>query len=229
MYVKDTVNSPFLDGMASVIHQFHMPLFFVLSGMASFMALGYRSASKYVVERFSKLLIPAAFGILTLIPFTTYITRLSRGETISFISHYTVFFRFDGNDLSGYYGTLTPAHLWFLIFLFMFSFIGLPLFLSLRRPIQAGKLEFLAKPFALLLLGLPLTLAASADILGDKNPIVYFLFFFYGFILAGTEGTQKRSTGTGNSISACDSVRMPAPHSAGIIPRGRCFGRFGEL
>ena len=191
MYVKDSVNSPFLDGMASVIHQFHMPLLFVLSGMASFMALGYRSAGKYVAERFSKLLIPAAFGIVTLIPFTTYIARLSRGDFISFFSHYAGFFRFDGKDLSGYYGTLTPAHLWFLIFLFLFSLIGLPLFLSLRKPIQAGKLEFLTKPFALLLLGLPLALAASADILGDKNPIVYFLFFFYGFVLAGMEGSQK--------------------------------------
>ena len=191
MYVKDTVSSPFLDTMASVIHQFHMPLFFVLAGMASYMALGFRSAGKYLKERVLRLLVPAVFGIATLIPAMTYLTQLSQGKTLSFIDHYLGFFRLNGSDLAGYNGTLTPAHLWFILFLFVFSLIGLPLFLWLRKPLEKGGGRFFGKPFALLLWGIPLTLAAGLDILGDKNPIVYFLFFFLGFVIMTGEGYQK--------------------------------------
>jgi membrane-bound acyltransferase YfiQ involved in biofilm formation len=35
-----------------------------------------------------------------------------------------------------------------------------------------------------MLLGIPLTLAAATGILGDMNPLYYFLIFFYGFVLA---------------------------------------------
>lgn len=191
MYVKDHVNSTFLDTMASVIHQFHMPLFFLLAGMASYMALGFRSPGKYLVERVTRLLVPAVFGILTLIPVTTYITQLSKGRTISFIDHFIGFFKINGNDLAGYNGTFTPAHLWFIYFLFFFSLIALPLFVSLRKSLERGNGKFFGKPFMLLLLGIPLTLGSGLDILGDKNPIVYFLFFFYGFVFMTGEGYQK--------------------------------------
>ncbi len=191
MYVKDSVNSPFLDMMASVIHQFHMPLLFLLSGMASCLALSFRSAGQYLTERVTKLLVPGVFGLMTLIPVTTFLTQLSKGRTVSFIDHYIGFFKLDGNDLAGYSGTLTPAHLWFIFFLFIFSLIGLPLFLYLRKPLEKRQGKLFEKPFMLLLFGIPLTLASGVDILGDKNPLVYFLFFFYGFIFMTGEGYQK--------------------------------------
>jgi surface polysaccharide O-acyltransferase-like enzyme len=39
--------------------------------------------------------------------------------------------------------------------------------------------------------GIPLTLVAALNILGDKNPLYYFLIFFYGFVLAGDVGLQQ--------------------------------------
>jgi surface polysaccharide O-acyltransferase-like enzyme len=39
--------------------------------------------------------------------------------------------------------------------------------------------------------GIPLTLAAALHILGDKNPLYYFLIFFYGFVLAGDVSFQQ--------------------------------------
>jgi len=187
MYIKDTANSEFLDRMAGVIHQFHMPLLFLISGAATWLALGFRSAGQYLRERVLRLLVPFLFGMLALLPPMTYITRLARGENISFVSHYLGFFRINPDDLAGYYGYWTPAHTWFIVFLFVYSVISLPLFLWLRGEVSqrltARLAGFLSKRLALLLFLIPLSLAASSDLLGAQNPIYYLFVFLIGYLL----------------------------------------------
>ncbi|MEW5872265.1 MAG: acyltransferase family protein [Chloroflexota bacterium] len=195
MYVKDTVNSRFLDAMAGCIHQFHMPLLFVVAGMTSFLALGVRSWSQYLQERFTRLFIPLLFGVVFLLPPMTYLTQLSRGRQISFWQHYQGFFRIDPAHLDGIGGTFTPAHLWFILYLFLFSLLALPFFVQLRRLGSQAALRRLAgffeKPLAVFLFALPLALAASIDLLGDKNPLVYFSVFFFGYVLMTDERYQQ--------------------------------------
>jgi hypothetical protein len=136
--------------------------------------------------------VPFIFGVLTFIPITTYIRR---SNLISFTEHYAGFFRFDLEHLDGYNGTFTPAHLWFILFLFIFSLIGLPLFLALRTEKGKRVINALAAvaqaPVSLIVWGIPLTLIAALDILGDKNPLYYLLIFFYGYILASDTRFQK--------------------------------------
>jgi glucan biosynthesis protein C len=195
MYIKDTVNSGFLDHVASFIHQFHMPLLFVISGASTYLALGFRSSGVYLRERFFRLLVPAIFAIVVLLPPMTYITRLARGEMIGFGKHYLGFFQLNLSDLAGYYGTLTPAHTWFIIFLFVFSLAALPLFLLERREnnhrISIIISRFFRKPLALFLLVIPLALAASLDLLGDKNPVYYFTVFGVGYLVMTGPNYQK--------------------------------------
>ncbi len=109
-------------------------------------------------------------------------------NTISLWDHYIGFFHFDFNHLDGYNGTFTPAHLWFILFLFVFSLIGLPLFLALRTEKSKSLIKALGtaarSPLNLIGWGIPLTLVAALNVLGDKNPLYYFLIFFYGFVLA---------------------------------------------
>jgi hypothetical protein len=45
-------------------------------------------------------------------------------------------------------------------------------------------LDWLRILAVLLLWGVPLALAAALDLLGDKNPLVYILFFVFGYLLA---------------------------------------------
>jgi glucans biosynthesis protein C len=185
MYVKDSVNSEFLDRMAGVIHQFHMPLLFLISGSATYLALGYRSAGQYLRERVLRLLVPFIFAMLALLPPMTYLTRLARGENITFAAHYLGFFRINPNDLNGYYGYWTPAHTWFIAFLFVYSALLLPLFLWLRtergQRLTVRLAAFFGKRLALLLLIIPLALAASTGFLGAQNPIYYLLVFLSGY------------------------------------------------
>jgi glucans biosynthesis protein C len=187
MYVKDSANSEFLDGMAGFIHQFHMPLFFVISGAATALALGFRGAGQYLRERAQRMLVPFLFAVVVLLPPMTYITRLQRGESLTFWQHYAGFFQLNPNDLAGYYGTLTPAHTWFILYLLIFSLISLPFFLLERREssrrISAKIAGFFEKRFALSLLLIPLALAAALDLMGDKNPLYYFFIFLLGYLL----------------------------------------------
>ena len=191
MYIKDVVNSAFLDESAGFVHMWHMPLLFVISGASTYYALGFRSASAYVRERFLRLLIPFLFGVVTYIPLTTYIRRAG---SLSFPEHYLGFFTFDLERLDGFNGTFTPAHLWFILFLFVFSLAALPIFLALRSEKGQGVVKGLATatqaPGGLFLWGIPLALVAALDLLGDKNPLYYFLVFCYGYLLTSDERFQ---------------------------------------
>jgi hypothetical protein len=192
MYIKDVVNSRVLEVAVGFVHMWHMPMLFIISGSATHFALGFRSAREYIRERFLRLFIPLLFGVLSFVPFTTYIQH---SNILSFQEGYIGYFHFDLNQLDGLNGTFTPAHLWFILYLFVFSLIGLPLFLALRSGKGKGIIKALGTimqaPLSLMAWSIPLTLAAALNILGDKNPPYYFLIFFYGFVLAGDVGFQQ--------------------------------------
>lgn len=196
MYIKDMVNSRVLDRAAGFVYLWHMPLLFIISGSATYYALGFRSAGTYIRERILRLLVPFLFGVLTYIPLTTYIRR---NGIVSLRDHYLGFFNFDFNHLDGYSGTFTPAHLWFILFLFVFSLVALPLFLVLRTEKGKGVIQTLGKlnqaPVSLIVWGIPLALVSASNLLGDKNPLYYFLIFFYGYLLASDIRLQKSIDG----------------------------------
>ena len=185
MYIRDVVNSPALSVTTGFIHMWHMPMLFMISGSATYFALGFRSAGEYIRERFLRLFVPLIFGILTFVPFTIYIQH---SNILSLQEGYIRFFRIDLGQLDGMNGAFTPAHLWFILYLFVFSLVGLPVFLWLRS--KKGKRVIntfgatLQAPLSLIMLGIPLAFAAATNILGAMNPLYYALIFFYGFVLA---------------------------------------------
>src|SRR6185369_10601200 len=72
MYIKDVVNSRALADLTGFIHMWHMPMLFMISGAATYYALGFRSVGEYIRERFLRLFVPLIFGLLTYVPFTIY-------------------------------------------------------------------------------------------------------------------------------------------------------------
>src|SRR5689334_23204217 len=73
VYIKDSVESPFLVQAAGFLSIWHMPLLFLISGMATWFALGFRSGGQYLKERVLRLLVPTVFAILVLVPLMTNI------------------------------------------------------------------------------------------------------------------------------------------------------------
>ena len=55
MYIRDSVNSRVLAEVTGFIHMWHMPMLFMISGAATYFALGVRSAREYIRERFLRL------------------------------------------------------------------------------------------------------------------------------------------------------------------------------
>lgn len=192
MYIRDVVNSPALSITTGSIHMWHMPMLFAIAGAATWFALGARSTGEYIRERSLRLFIPFLFGILTFVPFTIYIQHSNK---LSLQEGYAGFFRIDLNQLDGMSGAFTPAHLWFILFLFVFSLVGLPIFQWLRTEKGRSVIERLGTatrhPLSLIVWGVPLALAAATGILGAMNPLYYFLIFFYGFVFASDGRFQK--------------------------------------
>ena len=192
MYIRDVVNSPTLSATTGFIHMWHMPMLFMISGAATYFALGFRTAGEYLRERFLRLLVPLIFGILTFVPFTIYVQH---SQVLSLQEGYLGFFHIDFEHLDGMNGSFTPAHLWFILYLFVFSLTGLPIFIWLRSEKGKGIIEKLGTamqaPLSLIVLGIPLTLAAATGILGAMNPLYYFLIFFYGFVFASNTRFQQ--------------------------------------
>lgn len=173
-YVKNAERSQGLTwGVIGFLEPWHMPLLFVLAGAASWYAFRHRTARGYVAERRARLLVPFLFGVLVIVPPQTYLAQWSKG-----IEPVKGFFTF-GGDPTGYTGGFTPAHLWFIGFLFLFSLGAAPLFARWRRrPIGARWLLF-AMP---VILALTNALPAPDD--GPQNPFYSLTLFIGGFLLA---------------------------------------------
>ncbi len=194
VFMKDTIDCFACDRVAGFMDQWHMPVLFAIAGMSTYFALRKRSTGQYLRERVLRLVIPLAFGIAVIVPPMTYITQIAAGKTLTFWQHFANFFTISA-DLTGIQGTWTPAHLWFILYLVVFSLVALPLFLWLRHKSSQGFVQamgrFFEKPMALLLLGLLVVIGGRSEILGDMNPLYYLFMFILGYLLVTSESYQK--------------------------------------
>ena len=129
-YVTNAVTDPAMGIFILLVHQWHMPLFFFLSGAATWFSLEARTANQYVKERFQRLLIPFVFGTLVLVPIQVYYRVLmTSGDKKSYFQFYPQFF----NGIRPT-GNFEWAHLWFVVYLFVFSLVASPLLIYSRQP-----------------------------------------------------------------------------------------------
>jgi hypothetical protein len=143
-------------------------------------------------------------GIFTHISLQVYLDRLTHGQFhgsyFEFLPHYFNGFQDFGGNMPW-----TGMHLWYLLALFIFSLLFLPLFRFLMDGSGQGLLNhtgsFLARPGAPILLALPtvalLILIDPDSALGNFenggwNYIIYITFFLGGFLIISHESLQRR-------------------------------------
>ncbi|WP_297854785.1 acyltransferase family protein [Meiothermus sp.] len=178
-----------------------LPLLFFVSGAATVFALRKASAKTYSLDRFKRLIIPLSMGVLLIVPPQQYIRRLAldSNEPQHFSGIYTQFLTGPWwGDARFPLGFLRTEHLWFLLYLFIFSLLALPVFLYLRSPRGLAILARLehwlqAAPWRvwLLVVGptltgilLPLGLNSHPGLAEDlANLGFYFQLFVLGFAL----------------------------------------------
>ncbi len=196
-YVKNETLSEALTYFIFYVHPWHMPLLFLLAGASTWFALSYRSAGQYTKERFIRLLIPFIFGLLVIVPPQSYLGLLGHtGYSGSYFEWYPNFFSINSTDMDGYFlGGFTPAHLWFIAFLFIFSLLALPLFLYLRRRDSGKRLTgwlaaFCSLPGAILLLAIPLWVTYRL-IDFYPSPLYFIAYFILGYLLVADSRFEK--------------------------------------
>jgi glucans biosynthesis protein C len=185
-YVKNPQTSDELSwAVVAFLNPWHMPLLFVLAGAATWLALGHRGPKAYLGERTRRLLIPFLFGILVIVPPQGFLASRFRGSDASVGGFLRDYWTVEG-DLSGYTGSFTPAHLWFIGYLFIFSLVALPLLARWRgRPLRARWLPF-AMPLVLLAAN---ELPAPND--GPQNPWYSLALFVAGFLLVADQRAER--------------------------------------
>jgi glucan biosynthesis protein C len=188
-YVKNDQVSDVLSYFIAYVGPWHMSLFFLLAGAATWFALRFRSGGRYARERFKRLLVPFIFGVLVLVPPQSYLGLRNHSDYAeSFVSWYPHFFQLIPEDADGYFlGGHTWGHLWFIFHLFVYSLAALPVFLYLNGASGqrvVNRLASLATRRGLIFLfAIPLLLTLSFPDIAGGNPLFYILLFIYGFIL----------------------------------------------
>jgi peptidoglycan/LPS O-acetylase OafA/YrhL len=200
-HVKDIERSLGLELFGNLLTPWRLPLLFMISGLGTYYALGFRSAWRYAAERVRRLLLPLAFGMAVVVVPQVYVERISvgmpdrmsprdfQGSYLDFYPHY----------FEGVYpgGNFSWHHLWFLAYLLVFSLAALPLFLYLRgeegQRLVAGLASWLRPGRRIFLLALPLALIHVAlrgrfpsthALVGDWwNVAHYFVLFLLGYVL----------------------------------------------
>ncbi len=188
-YAKSGSLSKALTYFILYLEPWHMPLLFFLAGASTWFALTHRDSLHYAGERFKRLLIPFVFGLVVLIPPQSYLGLIGHsGEAISVFSWLPSFFHLNEADMSGYFlGGMTFGHLWFIVHLFFYSLIALPIVLFLRKGAGRYVVRFLAwlaaKPGVILLFGLFLAPAVLVPEIAGGNPVFYGITFLLGYLL----------------------------------------------
>jgi peptidoglycan/LPS O-acetylase OafA/YrhL len=199
-YIKNNQLSPVIAYIfVWAVAHWHMSLFFLLAGASTYYALLKRSGVGYVRERFKRLFIPLIFGTLVIIPPQSYLGLLNHSDySQSFIHWLPNFFHLQTADLDAFFlGRFTVGLLWFILHLFIYSLISLPLFLFLNR--ESGRrwvkriVSILIKPIVLFLLFPALLILISKfPWIAGGNPLFYITFFIVGFILMSDQRLLDR-------------------------------------
>ncbi len=110
-------------------HNFRMQLLLFISGAGTFMALGKRTSSQFAGERFRRLFIPLIFGMLVVVPPQIYFERINQFH--GYWDFYKTVFQFKPYPEGG---SLSWHHLWFILYLLIYSMIALPFLQFVRSP-----------------------------------------------------------------------------------------------
>lgn len=186
-YVRNAASSRLLAGFTDAVGAWGMQLLFFVAGASCWFALRKHRWRRFVGERALRLILPLAVAILTINPLMGYFGRLFHGGAgASFWAYYPHFFKFSAEDYTGYAGHLTPAHLWFVLFLFVLILAASPLFLWLNRTrgrrFTARLAGLLSKPGAFLLAPVVMLFLDALPDVAERNIFAFLFFLIAGFI-----------------------------------------------
>jgi len=202
-YVKNEPPEPVVTVLVILVSFWGIPILFMIAGFAIWHSLQKRTTSAFVRERLLRLLIPFVTGVLLIVPpqmyyalssdpayHESYLQFYSRFLDITFNISFPWFF-----SASPTSNVFTPANLWFLYILLVFTLLLLPVFLYLKnesgRELVGRMAQFSTGPWWILLAAVPIAVIEAAlgtDMAGGWNQSAYIFFLFYGYLLGADAG-----------------------------------------
>lgn len=173
------------------LHFWRMPLLLFISGAGTYMALGKRTTKQYARERFRRLIIPIVFGMFIVVPPQIYYEHISEYAT------YWDFYKTVFNFVPYPNGSLSWHHLWFILYLFLYSIILIPFFVYIRSPKSQNFREIISRvlsspagmlfiPAAIIIFTQSILRPYFPDETHDLTDLAFFImymcFFFFGVL-----------------------------------------------
>lgn len=199
----------------SVLDQYHMPLLFLIAGIATWFSLGVRNRNEYLVERIKRLLMPIIFCSLIFVAAQHFLSQnyyfyldpvkqdmVNLGLMKPFGNYFQHYPDIVLHKLIPFTKGWNAGELWFINYLFLYTLVFLPIFLLIHK--KDGRFiswiqRFFEKRGAIFLLALPIALVRifPPPPLGNiweftNFPLFYYIFFFvYGFFLVSGSQLQE--------------------------------------
>lgn len=196
--IKNKEQSIGLSRLIWWLHQWRIPLLFFVSGVGTHFSLARRSVLSFAGERIVRLFIPLVFAMFFTIPFQVYFEWTQKGRIdYSYGEFYPQVWKmvpYPG-------GALTWSHMWFVVYLFVYCLLLIPIFSLLKiKPLQRAKqwvatafsypltAALLFFPLALYYFSLFIKYPEQQSLLDDWFLFLFCLtLFFYGYLLGGSE------------------------------------------
>jgi len=194
--VKNEIWYPSVELWNMFATSFMMPLMFAISGASLFYAMGRGGFGKFLKDKTLRLLIPLLVADLTHISVQAYLENhthgLFSGNYFQFLPQY---YHLDAIPWDG-------MHLWYLLYLFVFSIALYPLIRWLKgggRDFLSGLDGWLNKTGVVYLLALPILLLLMLpsefplmEINGGWPYLTYLFFILWGFLIVSDERLQGK-------------------------------------
>lgn len=201
--VKNEETSMALSRFIWWMHQWRIPLLFFISGVGIHFSLQKRSVFKFAGERVVRLFIPLLFAMFFTIPLQVYFEKLQQGKITG---SYAEFYPSVWEMVPYPDGSLTWSHMWFVVYLFVFCLLLLPVFSLFKIKVLASfkqkAASFLSNPLLLVALVVPFTsyyftlylsFPEQQSLLDDWFLFVYSItLLFYGYVLGGSDQFWER-------------------------------------
>jgi len=209
-HITNAETIPALEFPMDLAHRLRMPLLFVIAGAGMWFALKRRTGKAFITERTGRLLVPAIIGMFLIVPPQVFLERVAHGQWsggyLDFIWQRVFQFQpYPAGDFSWH-------HLWFIIYLYVYVLLLVPLLLWWRRArpeLRPGVWMYaLALPLGINEALLKPLFPESHNLIHDWYIFIHYLLLtIYGFVLASMPGggIGLRSTGAGRSpwVSPC--------------------------
>ncbi len=194
--VKNEIWYPSVEIWNGIATSFMMPLMFAISGASLFYAMGRGGFGKFLKDKTLRLLVPLLVADLTHISLQAYLYNHTHGQfSGNYFQFLPQYYHLDAISWKG-------AHLWYLLFLFVFSIVLYPIMRWLKgggRGFLSRLDAWLSKSGVVYLLALPIWLLLMLpsefplmEMEGGWPYLTYLFFLLWGFLIVSDEHLQDK-------------------------------------